>query len=97
MRGGAWMLRVADRTLPRLVGLRLQTLAVKAGKRVDGLVVGAQAQRLHVVLQVGMRTRGIALTNAPSCEGAMLIGPGAAQRIFERRSPGGPRSSRRPH
>jgi hypothetical protein len=40
-------------TVPRLVGLRLQTLAVKA-EAVQRLAKGVQRQRLHVVFDVGV-------------------------------------------
>jgi hypothetical protein len=44
--------------LPRLVGFRLHTLAVKALKAVQRLAEGVQRQRLHVVLEVGVRKPG---------------------------------------
>ena len=48
---------------------------------VQGLAEGVEAQRLHVVLQIGVRSiRGCCGQRRRSCEGAELIGPRRPQR-----------------
>ena len=75
------------RTRPRLVGFRLQTLAVKALNAVQRLAEGVERERLHVVLEVrDAAARATLRVKAPSCDGAMLIGPLRAQRVFAGRS-----------
>jgi hypothetical protein len=44
-------------------------------KAVQRLAKGVQRQRLHVVFQIGPLRSGDERTKAPSCDGAMLIGP----------------------
>ena len=52
MAGASWKRGLLMVTDPRLVGFRLQTLAVKALKTVQRLAEGVEAQRLDVVLEV---------------------------------------------
>ena len=64
------------RTLPRLVGIEVADAGGERREGMQRLAEGAQAQRLHVVFEVGMRRAPASLRmKAPSCEGAMLIGP----------------------
>ena len=71
-------------TRPRLVGLRLQTLAVIAGKACSG---SPKASRLSGCTWNSMFAwfrPGSERVNAPSWLGAALIGPVRLQRILER-------------
>src|SRR5437868_1065230 len=63
------------RTLPRLVGLRLQTLAVKAGKLCSGSPKASSESGCTWYSRFGHSYAGELRVKAPSCEGAMLIGP----------------------
>src|SRR6185503_14441831 len=63
------------RTLPRLVGLRLQTLAVKALKRCSGSPKASSESGWTWYSRLGCASPGRLFVNAPSCDGAMLIGP----------------------
>src|SRR3954462_5520113 len=63
------------RTLPRLVGLRLQTLAVNA---LNGCRGSPKASRLRGCTWYSTFGHGwsdVLRVKAPSCEGAMLMGP----------------------
>ena len=76
MRGASAGSAERMRTWPRLVGLRLQTLAVKALNAMQRLAEGIERERLDVVLEVRRARRsGLLRVKAPSCDGAMLIGP----------------------
>ena len=62
-------------TVPRLVGLRLQTLAVKAGKLCSGSPNASSDRGCTWYCRLGCSSSGRLRVKAPSCEGAMLIGP----------------------
>src|SRR6476619_3114311 len=63
------------RTLPRLVGFRLHTLAVKAGKECKGSPNASSDSGCTWYSMLGHWKSGALRVNAPSCEGAMLMGP----------------------
>src|SRR5688572_3335962 len=63
------------RTLPRLVGLRLHTLAVKAGKLCSGSPKASSERGCTWYSRFGQSCSGELRVKAPSCDGAMLIGP----------------------
>src|SRR5689334_20816958 len=62
-------------TVPRLVGLRLHTLAVKAGKLCSGSPKASSESGCTWYSRFGHSSSGELFVKAPSCEGAMLIGP----------------------
>ena len=47
------------------------------------LAEGVERQRLHVVLEVGRARLGSLRVKAPSCDGAMLIGPAAHHEVLQ--------------
>ena len=63
------------RTVPRLVGFRLHTLAVKAGKGCSGSPKASSERGCTWYSMLGHSNCGPLRVKAPSCEGAMLIGP----------------------
>src|SRR4051794_37580320 len=63
------------RTVPRLVGFRLQTLAVNAGKGCSGSPNASSDSGCTWYSMLGHGWSGELRVNAPSCDGAMLIGP----------------------
>ena len=63
------------RTVPRLVGLRLHTLAVKASKACRGSPKASSDSGCTWYWMLGQTCSGLERVKAPSCEGAMLIGP----------------------
>ncbi len=62
-------------TVPRLVGFRLQTLAVKAGKACSGSPKASSDRGCTWYCRLACGRSGRLRVKAPSCEGAMLIGP----------------------
>ena len=62
-------------TLPRLLGLRLQTLAVKAGNACKGSPNASRLSGWTWYSILGHACSELLRVKAPSCEGAMLIGP----------------------
>ena len=62
-------------TLPRLVGLRLHTLAVNASKRCSGSPKASSESGWTWYSRFGCGSSGRLRVKAPSCDGAMLIGP----------------------
>src|SRR5437764_11521343 len=66
---------VRMRTRPRLVGLRLHTLAVNAGNGCSGSPKASSDSGCTWYSMLGHSRPGVLRVNAPSCEGAMLIGP----------------------
>ncbi len=75
MRGGSAGSPARIRTLPRLVGLRLQTLAVNALNGCSGSPKASSESGWTWYSRFGCASPGRLLVNAPSCDGAMLIGP----------------------
>ena len=63
------------RTLPRLVGFRLQTLAVKALNACSGSPKASSDSGCTWYWILGQGWSGELRVKAPSCDGAMLIGP----------------------
>src|SRR6478736_4705926 len=63
------------RTVPRLVGFRLHTLAVKAGKLCRGSPKASRESGCTWYSRLGHSFAGELRVKAPSCDGAMLIGP----------------------
>ena len=64
------------RTVPRLVGFRLHTLAVKASEGVQRLAEGVEAEAAaRGIRGSACGCSGELRVKAPSCDGAMLIGP----------------------
>src|SRR5438477_5283595 len=63
------------RTVPRLVGFRLHTLAVNAGNGCSGSPNASSDSGCTWYSMLGQRNSGALRVKAPSCEGAMLIGP----------------------
>src|SRR6478672_8551501 len=62
-------------TVPRLVGLRLHTLAVNAGKLCSGSPNASSDRGCTWYSMLGQGCSGLLRGNAPNCDGAMLIGP----------------------
>ena len=62
-------------TLPRLVGLRLHTLAVKAGKLCSGSPKASSDSGCTWYSMLGHSKAGDERVNAPNWLGAMLMGP----------------------
>jgi len=62
-------------TVPRLVGLRLHTLAVMAGKLCSGSPNASRLRGWTWYWMLGQGRDGSLLVKAPSWLGAMLIGP----------------------
>src|ERR1700741_4520984 len=75
MAGASWKRPLLMRTAPRLVGLRLHTLAVNAGKLCSGSPKASSDSGCTWYCRFGHSWSGELRVNAPSCEGAMLIGP----------------------
>src|SRR5688500_9311269 len=75
MRGASRGCGVRSRTWPRLVGLRLQTLAVKALNGCSGSPKASSDSGCTWYSRLGKGCDGSLRVNAPSCDGAMLIGP----------------------
>ena len=63
------------RTEPRLVGRMLATLAVKAGNGSSGSPNLGKVSGWMWYCRLGVSRAASDLTKAPSCEGAMVIGP----------------------
>src|SRR6516225_1180875 len=63
------------RTLPRLVGLRLHTLAVNALNECSGSPNASSESGCTWYSRFGCASPARLFANAPSCDGAMLIGP----------------------
>src|SRR4051794_19685638 len=63
------------RTEPLLVGFRLHTLAVKAGKLCSGSPKASSDSGCTWYWMLGHSRSGELRVKAPSCDGAMLIGP----------------------
>ena len=62
-------------TVPRLVGLRLHTLAVKAGKLCSGSPNASSDKGCTWYWMLGYTCSSLLRVKAPSCDGAMLMGP----------------------
>src|SRR5437762_11810531 len=75
MAGASSGRRLRMRTVPRLVGLRLHTLAVKAGKRCNGSPKASSDSGCTWYWRLGQAWSAPLRVKAPSCDGAMLIGP----------------------
>src|SRR5688500_17738690 len=63
------------RTVPRLVGRRLHTLAVKAGKGCGSSPNLSRERGWMWNWRFGVAYSGEERVNAPNCEGAMVSGP----------------------
>src|ERR1700741_3538144 len=63
------------RTAPRLVGLRLQTLAVNALNACSGWPKASSESGCTWYPRFAWARDGSLFVKAPSCDGAMLIGP----------------------
>ncbi len=63
------------RTWPRLVGRTLHTLAVKAGNGSSGSPNFGSVSGCTWYWMLGVSRDGSDLVKAPSCDGAMVIGP----------------------
>src|SRR6185369_2169458 len=63
------------RTLPRLVGLRLHTLAVNALNGCSGSPNASSESGWTWYSRLACASPARLFANAPSCDGAMLIGP----------------------
>ena len=68
------------RTQPRLVGRRLATLAVKAGNGSSGSPNLGSVSGWMWYWRMGVSRLASDRTKAPSCEGAMVIGPRRVRR-----------------
>src|SRR5436190_20883625 len=66
---------VRMRTWPRLVGFRLHTLAVNALNGCSGSPKASRDSGCTWYSRSGHGLAGSLRVNAPSCDGAMLIGP----------------------
>src|SRR5688572_6039530 len=75
MLGAASGSGVRSRTCPRLVGFRLHTLAVKALNGCSGSPKASSDSGCTWYSMFGNGCDGSLRVNAPSCDGAMLIGP----------------------
>src|SRR4051812_5638772 len=63
------------RTVPRLVGFRLHTLAVKAGNACSGSPNASSDSGCTWYSMLGYGWLGELRVKAPNCDGAMLMGP----------------------
>src|SRR5918912_4121913 len=75
MRGGASGSAERIVTEPRLVGFRLHTLAVNASNGCSGSPNASSDNGWTWYSRFGCGRAGSLRVNAPSCDGAMLIGP----------------------
>src|SRR6478736_4642562 len=75
MAGASSNLLLRMRTQPRLVGLRLHTLAVNALKGCSGSPKASRLSGCTWYSMLGYGCSGELRVNAPSCDGAMLMGP----------------------
>ena len=75
MRGASAAFGLRMCTHPRLVGLRLHTLAVKASKPCSGSPKASRLSGCTWYSMFAYGCSGVLRVKAPSCDGAMLIGP----------------------
>src|SRR4051812_35370335 len=75
MLGASFGLAERMRTAPRLVGLRLHTLAVKALNGCSGSPKASSDSGCTWYWMFGCSCVASLRVKAPSCDGAMLIGP----------------------
>ena len=83
MAGGWWKSALWICTVPRLVGLRLHTLAVNAGEAVQRLAKGVERERLHVVFDVGPGLVGAAAREGAQLRGRHAHGAAAVERVLQ--------------
>src|SRR3990167_1894888 len=75
MAGASRKLALLICTVPRLVGLRLHTLAVNAGNPCSGSPKASSESGCTWYSMLGQGWSALLRVKAPSCEGAMLMGP----------------------